>query len=35
MWVISNFEIIGHSDISVQITLEGIELRDSIQWENN
>lgn len=26
VWVISNFEIIGHSDISVQITLEGIEL---------
>lgn len=26
MWVISNFEIIGHSDISVQIALEGIEL---------
>lgn len=26
VWVISNFEIIGHSDISVQIALEGIEL---------
>jgi hypothetical protein len=25
MWVISNFEIIGHSDISAQIALEGIE----------
>lgn len=31
IWVISNFEIIGHSDTSVQISLEDIEL----DYQNN
>lgn len=26
IWVISNFEVIGHSDTAVQISLEDIEL---------
>lgn len=26
IWIISNFEIIGHSDTAVQISLEDIEL---------